>query len=417
MSSEVIVNTEQIVNVISTTLSLIDKRLVRHGERVAYIADRIFAHSSITNLNYDKLMQLCAFHDIGAYKTEEIDNMLVFDNENLWSHSAYGYIFLREMTPLNEYAEAILYHHLPYNRYGTVDSKYLDYSAYIFLADRLDMLIMGRKEKTDISVLVDNNRGRFMPELLEALERAENEDHIVEAILDESYREEMRKIMERMKISRQESEEYLKMLVYSIDFRSEHTVTHTINTTAISMELARRYGLDDEEIKKIYYGALVHDLGKIAIPLDILEFPGKLTDEQMDVMRKHVSYTEDIVNGLINDEIMKIAVRHHEKLDGKGYPHGLTAKELSIPERIVAIADIVSALTSRRSYKDIFPKDKTISILTDMKERGQLDGDICDIAINQFDEIMEATDRSRDPVIHMYEQMYTSYTSLMNKYK
>lgn len=207
------------------------------------------------------------------------------------------------------------------------------------------------------------------------------------------------------------------MLVYSIDFRSEHTVTHTINTTAISMELARRYGLDDEEIKKIYYGALVHDLGKIAIPLDILEFPGKLTDEQMDVMRKHVSYTEDIVNELINDEIMKIAVRHHEKLDGKGYPHGLTAKELSIPERIVAIADIVSALTSRRSYKDIFPKDKTISILTDMKERGQLDGDICDIAINQFDEIMEATDRSRDPVIHMYEQMYTSYTSLMNKYK
>lgn len=93
----------------------------------------------------------------------------------------------------------------------------------------------------------------------------------------------------------------------------------------------------------------MHDVGKIGIPLSILEKPGKLDDEEMKVMRTHVELTEDILEGCIEPVLLQAAARHHEKLDGSGYPRGLHAAELSMPDRIIAVADIVSALVYTRA--------------------------------------------------------------------
>ncbi len=135
----------------------------------------------------------------------------------------------------------------------------------------------------------------------------------------------------------------------------------------------------------------------------------------MEIMKRHVCYTHQIIEGLVNEEICEIASRHHEKLDGSGYPNGLVEAQLTMPQQIVAVADIVSALTSQRSYKMAFPKQKTIAILKKMMDARQLCPAACKIMIEQFDDIMAATSSSRDPVIRVYQLMHEEYYKLNDK--
>jgi len=105
-----------------------------------------------------------------------------------------------------------------------------------------------------------------------------------------------------------------------------------VTTAWVAYELALRLIGDQRAAARVYTSALVHDVGKIGIPLSILEKPGKLDDEEMKVMRTHVELTEDILEGCIEPVLLQAAARHHEKLDGSGYPRGLHAAELSMPE-------------------------------------------------------------------------------------
>ena len=175
--------------------------------------------------------------------------------------------------------------------------------------------------------------------------------------------------------------------------------------------------MSDDQVQRIYYGALLHDLGKIGIPVEILEFPGKLSPQAMKIMRSHVSITEDILGGTIAPDITKIAVRHHEKLDGSGYPRGLTEKELSMEEQVVAIADIVSALLGTRSYKEAYSKDKTLSILQEQAETGKINREIVSILEEHFDEILAEVATNCSPILHTYYGLQQEYEGLLEKHR
>lgn len=396
-------DTRTVLQGLNKTLRRIDPRLVDHGERVAFLACRALQESTDTTLDEKSLFVLSLFHDVGAYKTDEIDRMIEFETVSVWNHSIYGYLFLKNIAQLGELSEAVLYHHTDFAHLP--DCPGAPYARYIHLADRADILMTADQPFSKLAAKPE----RFDPKATQALLAAEKKHGLRQQLADGSYRRQVAQMLDSYSFSMDEALMYLKLLVYSIDFRSEFTVTHTINTTAISVEVGRRLGLLDTELAKLYFGAFLHDLGKIAIPLEILDYAGKLNEEKMTVMRTHVEVTEEIIDGIVPDEIVQIAVRHHEKLDGTGYPHRLTAPQLTLPQRIVAVADIASALTSRRSYKEVFPRDKTIAILTQMKQAGQLDASVCQVVIEHYDEIMQATDSSRDPVIKMYQSIADEY--------
>lgn len=401
---------------VGQTLRRIDRRLMDHGARVAYIACELMEEGQL-DLDKKTLLMLCLFHDIGAYKTDEISRMLEFETRNVWNHSCYGYLFLKYFTPLEEKAEAVLYHHIPWKETARLPNPIRNYAGMIHFADRVDIMARGDKQqKQHFQQLCENGSGFFSKETIEIFQSCVEKRRLFECLENGEYRQTIRQHLNGMEISSEEALQYLKMLVYSIDFRSEYTVTHTINTTAISLNIAKHFNLSKAEKEKIYLGALLHDVGKIAIPLEILEFPGKLTPEQMAVMRTHVSETESMIEGIVDDEICQIAARHHEKLDGSGYPHGRTAEELTFPQRIVAVADIISALASRRSYKEPFPQEKTIQILMDMQQK-QLDGEICRYVAANYEGIMADTDTQRDPVIHQYQQIYQEFLQLQRAEK
>ena len=152
-------------------------------------------------------------------------------------------------------------------------------------------------------------------------------------------------------------------------------------------------------------------MGKISIPVSILESPDKLNDADMAIMRTHVTETDILIRGIVPEDIRRIAVRHHEKLDGSGYPLGLRAEELSLSERIAAVADIVSALSSSRSYKEPFPAQRTVAIIKAMSG-AKLDGALCDYMAENYDRVIADTEDDRREVIERYQSIKAEYREL-----
>ncbi|MEW4412589.1 HD domain-containing phosphohydrolase [Clostridium sp. AN503] len=395
------------VYAVNATLRRIDERLVDHGERVAFIACELCEEGNLP-MDMKTLFLLCAFHDIGAYKTDEIDRMLEFETHDVWNHSVYGYLFMKYMSPLKESAEAILYHHTSWDDLCRTDTDQRDYASLIHLADRIDIAFTYGLDAAGIERLMHDVKDLFRADYSEIARTCYHKHEMFEQLADGSYLQKNRKRLEEFFPIADETLEYLKMIVYAIDFRSEHTVTHTINTVSLALDIARHFGFTKEELEKIYLGALLHDVGKIAIPVSILEYPGKLAPEEMEVMRTHVKETEYLIRGIVPEEICRIAVRHHEKLNGSGYPYGLTGDDLTLPERIVAVADIVSALSSRRSYKEPFPREKTLKILEQMS-KSQLDPSVCAYVSEHYDSIMKSTEPDRIRIIEMYQSIMQEY--------
>ena len=132
----------------------------------------------------------------------------------------------------------------------------------------------------------------------------------------------------------------------------------------------------------------------------------------MRIMRTHVELTGLILGPDVEEKIRKIAMRHHEKLDGSGYPLGLTAMDPSLEERIVAVADIVSALAGTRSYKEAFSRERIVGIIGKMKEDGLIDGSIVDVMTDNFDDIMGKTGVRCQPIMDMYQDIQREYQEL-----
>lgn len=407
-----VINSKNVINIIRRTLNLIDKRLINHGERVSYIlykmlsCEKLYSREDILNFTVTGLL-----HDIGAYKNEELDNMVQFETKEIWGHSIYGYLFLKYLSPIQKSAEIVLYHHLDYTKLKKLSCAYMAIASYLNLADRIDVYYMA-SEKIDIQDFkLKYGDTKFSMDALELYDKAEKHYHIIEHIRDSSYLEELNQLYQDMDFTHKEIEQFLTMLIYSIDFRSEFTVMHTITTVSISDEIGRLMNLSEDEKRSLHYGALLHDIGKISTPINILEAPRKLSEEEMSIMRNHVRMSEYILKDYINEDVLEIAIRHHEKLDGSGYHRGLIENQLTLPQKILAVADIISALCGKRSYKDSFPKEKIFEIISKDKAAGKLCPDTVDCVLSHFDEIMDNVLKNTSEPLKIYSDIKLKYNN------
>lgn len=413
------IDNKAIIGILRRAFNCVDKRLMDHGIRVAYIVSRLLRKApDISSVQMRDICFLAAMHDVGAYKTEEIDRMVQFETEDIWEHSIYGSLFIKNYTPLHEMAPAILFHHTPWRALKEMEdvsdaNKHI--AQWIYIADRLDIWMNAERRPYDEFIeLISGERDiRFESCLIDSMAEEFFTFFSAEEIDRDAVFQQMQSAIS---FTHEEIHAYLRMVTYSIDFRSRHTVTHTLTTTSISNEIARLMKLDSEYSNQIVCGAVLHDIGKIGIPVEILEHPGKLSPQAMSVMRTHVDITAGILDGAIPLPIQRISLRHHEKLDGSGYPLGLRAEDLSIGERIVALADIVSALAGTRSYKEAYDKERTVTIINQMKKDGLLDPGLVDCMVVHYDEIMEMTRIRCQPVIQIYEELQVDYTNLCRKY-
>ena len=151
-----------------------------------------------------------------------------------------------------------------------------------------------------------------------------------------------------------------------LEYRDRETGGHSARVTELSTRLARALGCKEEEIEQLRSGAILHDIGKLAVPDNILLKPAKLDDAEIEIMQKHPLYGKQMLSGVsFLEPSIPIVYCHHERWDGQGYPQGLKAEQIPLLARIFSIIDCWDALNSDRPYRQAWPREKIVNYMKD----------------------------------------------------
>lgn len=199
----------------------------------------------------------------------------------------------------------------------------------------------------------------------------------------------------------------IKLIASALDAKDPYTHGHSLRVTMYSLILAKALNLDDTTLEEIETAGLLHDIGKIGIPQKILCKPGKLTDEEYEVMKSHPQQAEKMLMGIKKLTVISNWLRtHHERWDGKGYPNGLKGEEIPISGRIIALADTYDAMTSTRSYRKALSHETAIAEIQRCAGT-QFDPVLAELFVKCQDEIKAAKE---DP-----ETYYPKYSYLQKE--
>lgn len=183
------------------------------------------------------------------------------------------------------------------------------------------------------------------------------------------------------------NEQSLRALVSAMDVRHKETRDHSERVMRMTVALARRAGVEGDALRNVRFGALLHDIGKLALPDAILIKPGPLTADETTVMRTHTELGRDL---LMRTAFLRPAVdipyAHHERWDGTGYPRGLEGEQIPLAARIFSVVDVWDALSFPRVYKPAWPEDEVLDYLRNAAG-GQLDPGIVGLFLEHYDEL------------------------------
>jgi HD-GYP domain-containing protein (c-di-GMP phosphodiesterase class II) len=175
----------------------------------------------------------------------------------------------------------------------------------------------------------------------------------------------------------------LLRLAYAAEARDPYTECHLQRIRAVAQAIASRMGVEGDELEALGYGAVVHDLGKLRIPDSILMNPGSLSDDEWAQMKQHPAWGAEIIgDNAFYDVARQVALCHHERWDGSGYPRGLRGEEIPLAARVVSVADVYDALTSARPYKAAWSAERALVEL--MRMRGKT---LCPRSVDVFMEL------------------------------
>ncbi|TAN41800.1 MAG: HD domain-containing protein [Nitrospirae bacterium] len=383
---------------LSNALDLVSSRVVDHHKRVAYIACSIAAEMGMPEDEREVLMLAGLLHDIGAISARDRIETLQFELENPDFHAELGYRFIRTFDLFLDVAQLVRFHHVPWDngRGGSrLGQPVPDSSHVLHLADRIAVLIDKKREilcQTDrIKKAIRCGSGsKFVPEYVDAFIRlSEKEsfwfDTVSPAISD---------ILKAMTGTSSIVLTYdllhgmIKLFGRIIDFRSRFTATHSSGVAATASALARMAGMKRSDCDVMRIAGYLHDLGKLAVPAEILEKPGRLSVAETNIVKNHPYHTYRIigtVRGL--DTINQWASLHHECIDGRGYPFHHCGDEISLGSRIMAVADVFTALSEDRPYRPGMSRHDALQTMQTMAGRSALDGDLVSLVGRRYGEI------------------------------
>lgn len=226
---------------------------------------------------------------------------------------------------------------------------------------------------------------------------------VISALIIFFYMFTIRKIRQSMALERESSQKIEQMnrnmiraLVRTIDAKDRYTNGHSLRVADYALEIARRMHKTPEEQEKIYYAGLLHDVGKIRVPEEVINKAGKLTDEEYEQIKIHPVIGYHILKDIYDDKGIAISAKfHHERYDGKGYPNGLAGENIPEAARIIGVADSYDAMASNRSYRKALPQN----IVREEIEKGkgtQFDPEVAEIMLQMIDEDKEYNLKEND---------------------
>jgi len=392
------INMIDFAQMISAAADLMEKGVYRHGQRVAYIAYRLF---NTINPKGDPLHIIVGsyLHDIGisTSKLKAEARNFILDKELIKAHCIDGEMLIQDVRLLNGIRQIILHHHTNYADMRNMDEMDSILEAQIIhLADRIDVLIRNDTYILEQSEVIKETIKKyagtmFHPMLVNAfLNLAEKESFWFDIINERNYSvikdaHYNRKFM----MKREDIRQFADLCGKMVDRKSPYTAAHSKSVAKIASKLGVFLGMSENDVFYLEIAGLLHDLGKLSIPETILHKPGKLSEEEFNIIKQHTYHTYQLIDRLqLMDKVRDWAAFHHEKLDGSGYPFHKRGQELDLGARIMAVADISAALSEDRSYRKKMDKEEILDILWQQVNNNWIDGDVVGVLERNFDEIV-----------------------------
>ncbi|MGC8778202.1 MAG: HD domain-containing protein, partial [Candidatus Caldatribacteriaceae bacterium] len=361
---------------------LMNHQLFEHHLKVAYLAFRLgealgLSEQSLTNLLLGGLL-----HDIGAFSRQERLEALHFEFHNPHHHAWVASVLLQDFTPFAPLAEIIRFHHVPWEegQRKTVPFE----SQVLHFADRVSIVCPFREDplgeiREKESFLRSYVPRLFHPEVFEAFQKMLPRDFIWFDLASPRLRNIVSTLIssEKLHLDTEAFFRFCRIVAHLIDFRSAFTATHSSGVAHVARRLGETMGLSPERNDLLLAAGLLHDLGKLAIPLEILEKPGQLTAKEWHIMKSHAYYTFEALSwiGGLRD-VALWASEHHERCNGQGYPFGKAREELPLESRIMAVADVLVALSEDRPYRPRLGPYRVLEILESMAASESLEADV-----------------------------------------
>jgi len=392
------INIFDIVTSIARVVDLMSPAIGHHNLQVACLAHRIGEALDMPIDGKNELLIAGALHDIGAFSLQEWNDLLQFEDINPGKHAMAGYLLLKNFKPFSHISKIIRYHHIPWKDADGIFRKGEAVpmgSHIIHLSDRIVVKlsrsepVLGQVEKICEEIIQGKSK-EFAPDLVDAMMALAKQDYIWMELTSGSLETNLRRrfLNRTRELIIDELLDFAMLICRLIDFKSEFTATHSGGVAATAVELAKLSGFSKYEQQLIKIAAYLHDLGKIAIPSEILEKKHKLSDDEWHVMRSHAYYTYQILEPFDAFGIIwSWGALHQERLDGSGYPFGFKVDELPLGARIMAVADVFTAITENRPYRLGMDKTNAVHVLESMAAQEELDKNIVNILLANYDEI------------------------------
>ncbi|MGM0445304.1 MAG: HD domain-containing phosphohydrolase [Bacillota bacterium] len=400
-----------VIKTIADSIDLMSIEISGHHKLVAYNALRIGIELNLTDRELRKLVFSSLIHDIGILYFDENIDYLVRDRENE-EHAYVGHILLEDFFPFDGYAQVLKNHHQDWYNLKENENNFL--SNILNLADIIAYFI--DKEKTTNILQTDYIKNKIHKycdkkindEILSKFDTLSKQEsfwlditnlEIRERMLDDyirNYLDIYLNIDQVMEIS--------EIVSHIIDFRNPFTATHSKGIATISSNLAKDFSFSDLDVKIMEIAGYFHDIGKMIVPLSIINKKGKLTKKEWGLMKSHTYYSYHVLNNIKEiPQLKNWAAFHHETLDGRGYPFNIDKNDICLGARILAVSDIFTAITENRPYRDGYNKDKVIKILKDNVKRNKIDKKVVNQLLDNYDYYNKLRKKQQEKAIQAYK--------------
>ncbi|MBR4026241.1 MAG: HD domain-containing protein [Lachnospiraceae bacterium] len=391
------IDRNQLLTVLSEALDSIEKEVLGvtdyHAKRVAWLCIQMGKKAGMSEAELSDLAISALFHDnaLNEFKQDYANGKLL-EGATGQKHCIVGEENLKLISKEREQLRGfILYHHENADgsgAFGKTTEEVPLGAQLIHIADIVDLeFALGKAKKGDekeISLYIQSEKGRMFSEQAVELFSEVLSVQIFEILSDTCIQTLQ---LDFTTVWIEADRGIAELFARIIDYKSPFTKNHSIGVAQKAEYLAKCYGYDELHTEKLYMAGALHDIGKLLVDVEVLEKAGRLNEEEYQHIQNHAYETYRLLSKISGfEEIRDWASYHHEKLNGKGYPFGVMEQEMSQEVRILACIDIYQALTEDRPYKVGMHHTKAISILEELVQKGELDGNIVECIKREFND-------------------------------
>ena len=425
MKRQLSVNLDNLLLSLSEVVDLANPSIAQHQQRTAYISLELAKRANLEMEISENIFAAALLHDIGAITVEEkmaVHNFEVIDTD---VHATRGQVLLEQILWLSKPSKIVKNHHRSWSDWDEeIENSLVLSSQIILLADYVERLVDRNKY-----IL---HQTQDIVEKIEKMADTVLNKKVIAYFVDVSRREEFwldlvsPRLFSVLLTNGPFSDVQIgieDILLLSnlfrdlIDFKSRFTATHTTGVSECAVILSELFGLAESDLKLMRIAGNFHDIGKLIIPNSILEKPDKLTVAEFQVMRCHTYYTYYTLNSIGGlQRIAEWAAYHHEKMDGSGYPFHCTNEEIGTCSRIMAVADIFTAISEDRPYRKGMDKDEIYRILKKQADDNLLDKRIVALLFDNYEAVRLKVKEKQEEAFDFYEKRFISIDEKIKDY-